>query len=75
MRVHINAGGREVTIDCADANVSVRDVTTEALAAWKATDGAQRPSDGPASFGLVTGERREQFYEPLASGYERVVKA
>lgn len=55
MRVTINAGGREVTIECGDANVTPKDVAAEALATWQATDGAQRPGDGPASAGVTIG--------------------
>jgi hypothetical protein len=55
VRVHINAGGREVTIECSDANVTTKDVAAEALAVWTATNGAQCPSDGPASAGLTLG--------------------
>ena len=54
MRVQINAGGREVTIDCADTNVSVREVAAEALGVWAATEGA-KVSEGPA-FGMAASE-------------------
>lgn len=64
MRVQINAGGREVVIDCADTNVSVKDIAGEALAVWAATSGAERPSDGPA-FGLAAVERRERNVDPV----------
>lgn len=60
MRVQINAGGREVTIDCSDANISVREVLTEALAAWRCTEGAKAPSDGPASMGFISEAATEQ---------------
>jgi hypothetical protein len=49
MKVTINAGGREVGIECADTNVTPRDVAGEALALWKATDdGATHGTEGPA---------------------------
>jgi hypothetical protein len=51
MKVNINAGGRQVEIECSDANVSPRDIAAEALAVWKATDGT-KPSEGPA-YGFV----------------------
>lgn len=39
MRVHINAGGREVELATeTDANISLRDVTAEALALWRSLD-------------------------------------
>jgi hypothetical protein len=47
MKVNINADGRQVEIECSDANVSPRDIAAEALAVWKATDGS-KGSDGPA---------------------------
>jgi len=52
MKVRIDAGGREVEIECSGDNVSVRDVAAEALAMWHSTDGATEPSPGPA-FGLA----------------------
>lgn len=48
MKVTIDAAGRKVEVECADANTSPREVLSEALDAWKATDGATRPSEGPA---------------------------
>lgn len=51
MKVSIDAGGREVEIECSDANVSVSAVATEALMLWRATEGATLPAAGPA-FGL-----------------------
>ena len=49
MKVHIDAGGREVTIECADANVSPREVASEALVLWKATATAdEKGFEGPA---------------------------
>jgi hypothetical protein len=40
MKVSINAGGREVTIECDDTNTSPKDVAAETLAVWQATAGA-----------------------------------
>lgn len=74
MRVHIDAGGREVTIECADANVSAKDIATEALAVWQATDGAKPASEGPA-FGLVTSERSPRTLEPMSRGWMVTPKA
>lgn len=49
MKVHINAIGREVSIECADANTSPKDIAAEALALWKATDPGTAPgTQGPA---------------------------
>lgn len=56
MKVRIDAGGREVEIECSGDNVSVKDIAAEALSVWSATAGAREPSDGPA-FGLTLGER------------------
>jgi hypothetical protein len=47
LRVTINAGGREVTIECSDANVTAMDIAAQALATWKQTTGG-RGSEGPA---------------------------
>jgi hypothetical protein len=50
MKVTINAGGREVGIECADANTSPKDIAAEALALWEATGDGARPvgTEGPA---------------------------
>lgn len=37
MRVNINANGRQVEIECSDANVTPKDIAAEALAVWRAT--------------------------------------
>jgi len=55
VRVTINAGGREVTIECADSNVSPKDIAAEALTVWTATAGSSNGA-GPA-YGFVTAER------------------
>jgi hypothetical protein len=54
VKVTINAGGREVTIECADANVSPKDLASEALTVWTATAGAKTTE---AAYGFVTAER------------------
>lgn len=54
MRVTINAGGREVTIECGDTNVSPKDIVAEALTVWTATAGAKATE---AAYGFVTAER------------------
>lgn len=54
MRVHINAGGRQVEIECGDANVTPESIAAQALAVWERTAGATPPSDGPASGGPVS---------------------
>lgn len=55
MKVRIDAGGREVEIECADINMSPRELAAEALAIWRCTDGAAAPSPGPG-FGLTGSE-------------------
>jgi hypothetical protein len=61
MRVRIDAGGRQVEIECPDANVSPKDVVEQALEAWRSTEGAATGA-GPA-FGLQAERRgdREGF--------------
>lgn len=66
MKVRIDAGGREVEVECPAENVSVKEVVAEALAAWKATDGAAQPGDGPA-FGF-SHERRGWQTSPMNLG-------
>ena len=53
MRAEIDAGGRKVVIDCSDTNVSPKELAEQALAIWRGTEGAVRPSDGPASYGFI----------------------
>ncbi len=48
MRVRIDAGGRAVEIECSDANVTAQAVADVAMDAWRGTEGAKRPSEGPA---------------------------
>lgn len=67
MRVSINAGGREVQIDCPDTNTSVTDVAEQALAVWRATDGAEKGTEGPA-FGFRDDKRWTAPVSPLAMG-------
>lgn len=55
MKVRIDAGGRAVEVECGDAGTSAREVLAEALAAWKATDGAKATE---AAYGFVAAERR-----------------
>lgn len=73
MRVTIDAAGRKVEVECADANTSPREVLGEALDAWKATDGAVSPSQGPA-FGMVATHAGYQ-QSPMNGGHIREVKA
>jgi hypothetical protein len=51
MRVNINAGGRDVTIETADTNVTPADIAARALDLWRATEGA-KDDQGPA-YGFV----------------------
>jgi hypothetical protein len=48
VRIKIDAGGRAVEIECSDTNVSPDTVGDKALQLWKETEGAVRPSEGPA---------------------------
>jgi hypothetical protein len=48
MRVRIDAGGRQVEIECSDTNVSPKDVVEQALEAWRSTEGAAKGTAGPA---------------------------
>lgn len=75
MKVSINAGGREVVIECGDANVTHEAVADKALAVWHATEGA-KPSEGPA-YGFQAERRgtqnlgwggRGHVVEPRAEG-------
>lgn len=45
MRVRINSGGREVDIECADVNMSVKELADLAEEKWRATD-AKPPHPG-----------------------------
>lgn len=59
MKVRIDAGGREVEIDCADTNTTPREVAAEALAIWKATGGNDGVGYGfTAGGGMTTGAGR-----------------
>lgn len=51
MRVNINAGGRDVTIETTDANVKPGDIVARALKLWRATDEGGR-AEGPG-YGFV----------------------
>jgi hypothetical protein len=53
VKVRIDAGGREVEIECADANVTADTIGEKALELWRATEGA-KASEGPA-YGLQAG--------------------
>lgn len=47
MKVSINAGGREVEIECDGVNVTYSDVADKALQVWRDTEGAKH-GEGPA---------------------------
>ena len=66
MKVRINAGGREVEIECPDTNSSAKEVRDLAVEAWKATEGALKPSEGPA-YGFQS-ERRGYQASPMNMG-------
>lgn len=79
MKVEIDAGGRRVTVECGDTNTSVKEVIAEVGAAWKDTEGAHQPSEGPA-FGLNL-QQRANAVSPMnmggsyRTGYVREPKA
>lgn len=58
MKVRIDAGGRQVEIECGDTNVSYEGVANKALAVWKETAGANG-SAGPA-VGFMSAERSRE---------------
>lgn len=71
LKVRIDAGGREVEIECGSENVSPEQVADKVLAMWQATDGVKPPSDGPGSYGFIAadatgGDIRGQY--PLQIG-------
>lgn len=72
MRVTIDANGRKVEVECADANTTAREVLGEALDAWRATDGAP-DSQGPA-YGFTAAHAGYQ-QSPMNGARIREVKA
>lgn len=50
MKVSINAGGREVTIECHDANVTAEGVGKIAMDLWQQTKGADERLGPPYGF-------------------------
>ncbi len=48
MIVEIDAGGRRVRAECTDSNLAPKDLLVDVLATWQATEGAVRPTEGPA---------------------------
>jgi hypothetical protein len=66
MRVTIDANGRKVEVECADANTTAREVLAEALSTWKETDGV-KPSEGPA-FGIVAATHAGYQQSPMNMG-------
>lgn len=76
MKVTINAGGREVTIETdSDQNLTHGDVASEALRVWKETAGVANGTEGPA-YGF-SAERRDRWQAPAHLGENgmREVKA
>jgi hypothetical protein len=72
VKVTIDAAGRKVEVECADANTSPREVLSEALDTWKATDGAP-DSQGPA-YGFAAAHAGYQ-QSPMNGARIREVKA
>ena len=70
MKVRVNAGGREVEIECTDSNMSPKDVRDLAIQAWQATDGARAPSEGPA-YGFQANAAGRQVSPMNMGGYGR----
>lgn len=69
MKVSINAGGREVTIETiSDQNLTHSEVADKALEVWKETDGAANGTEGPA-YGF-SAERRERNAQPGGQFWE-----
>lgn len=62
MRVNVNGGGRQVEIECGDANVTFDAVADKALEVWNATAGASR-GGGPA-LGFASMERSPRNGSP-----------
>ena len=56
MKVRIDAAGRQVEIECGDANVTYEGVADKALAVWESTGGAGS-GVGPGAYGFVAAER------------------
>lgn len=59
MKISVKGGGREVEIECSDTNTSPKDIRDLAVEAWKATEGATKPSEGPAYGFQATGAGRQ----------------
>lgn len=76
MKVSINAGGREVSIETlSDQNLTHAEVVEKALEIWKQTDGATNPSQGPA-YGFQGERPGSPGYLPyIGEGKPRVVEA
>ncbi len=68
MKVSINAGGREVEIECSDTNVTHDQVADKALEVWQATGGAKHDSDGPA-YGFSSERRPSQTTSSFAMNH------
>jgi hypothetical protein len=66
VKVRIDAGGREVEIECPADNVSPKEIADKVLEVWKETAGAQ-DSGGPA-FGFSQDRRWSAEKTPLANG-------
>jgi len=67
VKVSINAGGREVSIETgSEANLTPDSLGDAALRIWQATDGAKPDSEGPG-FGLQV-ERRQRNADPAHLG-------
>lgn len=56
MKVSINAGGREVSLETADTNVTPEGVAKLVMEMWESTRGA-RDRPGGVGFASVDGER------------------
>lgn len=68
MKVSIDAGGREVVIECSDTNVTHDQVADKALEVWQATAGVKHDSDGPA-YGFSTERRGSHTTSPFSMNH------
>jgi hypothetical protein len=70
VRVHINAGGRQIEIECGDTNVTPGDIVTLAKAAWDHTAGAEPTA--PA-YGFSTDRRwvGDKTPDTMGAGWRR----
>lgn len=74
MRAKIDAGGRMVELETADANIKPADIAEIVYSMWEKTTVAGATSQGPA-FGVQAQTTGARLNEPLSGGVLREVKA